>query len=169
ATALVPAVRAAVREADPSVSLVSVGPLATNSLLAAGFAPYRVSAAAFTLFGVLALALAAVGLYAVVAYAVAQRAGEFGIRMAIGARGRDVVALVLGQGLRTVAAGGAAGALGAVAVGRLLRARLYGVGPLDPVSLAVTAAVLIGAALLAAWLPARRAARVDPMQALRAE
>lgn len=165
--AFVPVVRAAVLAADPRVPFADVAPLATGSLLAAAFEPYRVSAAAFTLFGALALVLAAVGLYGVVAYAVAQRAGEFGIRMSLGARGRDVAALVLGQGLRTVAAGGVAGALGAMIVGRLLRAKLYGVGPLDPVSLAVTAAVLAGAALLAGWIPARRAARVDPASALR--
>ena len=169
AAAAVPAVRAAVLAADPRVVFADVAPLATNSMLSSALDPYRVSAAAFTLFGALALALAAVGLYGVVAYAVAQRAGEFGLRMALGARGRDVAALVIRQGLRTVALGGTAGALGAVAVGRLLRARLYGVGPLDPVSLGATAAVLAGAALLAAWLPARRAARVDPAAALRTE
>jgi predicted permease len=169
AAAFVPAVRAAVLGADPRIPFVDVGPVSTNSLLSAALDPYRVSAAAFTLFGALALALAAVGLYGVVAYAVAQRAGEFGVRTALGARGRDVAALVLGQGLRLVALGGAAGALGAVLVGRLLRAKLYGVGPLDPVSLGASAVALAAAALLASWLPARRAARVDPATALRAE
>jgi len=162
------AVRAALRRADPRVGFASVAP-ASEAAFGITLAPYRLAAAAFTLFGALALALAAVGLYGVVAYAGAQRTGEFGVRMALGARGRDVAALVLGQGLRTVTLGGAVGAFGAVAVGRLLRAKLYGVGPLDPVSLAVTAAVLAGAALLAGWLPARRASRVDPASALRAD
>lgn len=161
-------VRTALQAADPRIGFASATAVSTAALGNA-LAPYQIAAAAFTTFGVLALALAAVGLYGVVAYAVAQRAGEFGVRMALGARGRDVAALVLGQGLRTVAFGGAAGALGAVAVGRLLRAKLYGVGPLDPASLGVTAAVLAAAALLAAWLPARRAARVDPAIALRGE
>ncbi|GJG88994.1 hypothetical protein tb265_41750 [Gemmatimonadetes bacterium T265] len=162
------AVGASLRAAEPRVGFATAATVADRAFGQA-LAPYRLAAAAFTLFGALALGIAAVGLYGAAAYVVAQRAGEFGVRMALGARGRDVAALVLAQGLRTVALGGAAGAAGAVAVGRLLRARLYGVGPLDPVSLGVTAAVLAGAALLAAWLPARRAARVDPATALRTE
>jgi ABC-type antimicrobial peptide transport system permease subunit len=132
-------------------------------------APYRLSAAAFTTFGLLALGMAAVGLYAGVAYTVAQRVPEFGVRAALGAGGPALVRLVLGQGLRTVAAGAAAGAVGAAAAGRLLRARLFGVDPLDPLTLLATAAVLAAAALLASWLPARRVARIDPAAALRAE
>jgi predicted permease len=162
------AVRAAVVAAEPRARFVEVAPVADGALRSA-LAPYRLAAAAFTAFGGLALLLAAVGLYGVVAYAVAQRTGEFGIRMALGARGADVRRLVLRQGARTALLGGAVGAAAAVAVGRALRSRLYGVEPLDPPSLAAVAALLVAVTVLATWLPARRAARVDPAVALRAE
>lgn len=162
------AVGASLRAAEPRIGFATARSLA-DVAFGDALAPYRLAAAAFTVFGALALAMAAVGLYGVVAYAVAQRTGEFGVRVALGARGRDVAALVLRQGARTVAVGGVGGVAGAVAVGRLLRAKLYGVEPLDPLTLGATTLVLAAAALLATWLPARRAARVDPAAALRAE
>lgn len=161
-------VGSALRAAEPRVRFATATTVA-DAAFGETLAPYRLGAAAFTLFGTLALGMAAVGLYGVAAYAVAQRTGEFGVRVALGARGRDVAGLVLRQGLRTVAVGGAVGVLGAVAVGRVLRARLYGVEPLDPLTLIVATAVLATAALAATWLPARRAARVDPATALRSE
>jgi predicted permease len=162
------AVRAALVAAEPRIRFASVAPVA-DGMLRSALAPYRLAATTFTAFGVLALLLAAVGLYGVVAYAVTQRTNEFGIRMALGARAVDVRRLVLRQGVRTALVGGAVGAGAAVAIGRALRSRLYGVDPLDPVSLLVVGALLATVTLVAAWLPARRASRVDPVVALRAE
>jgi hypothetical protein len=162
------AVAAAVQAAEPRAAFVRAEPVG-DVMLRGALAPYRLTAATFTAFGLLALAVAAVGLYGAVAYTVAQRTSEFGVRAALGAGARDLVRLVLGQGLRTVAVGAVIGAVGAVAAGRLLQGKLYGVDPLDPLTLAATGLVLAAAALLATWLPARRAARVDPAVALRAE
>jgi ABC-type antimicrobial peptide transport system permease subunit len=161
-------VAAAVQAAEPRAAFVRAEPVG-DVMLRGALAPYRLTAATFTAFGLLALAVAAVGLYGAVAYTVAQRTREFGVRAALGAGARDLVRLVLGQGLRTVAVGAVIGAVGAVAAGRLLQGKLYGVDPLDPLTLAATGLVLAAAALLATWLPARRAARVDPAVALRAE
>jgi predicted permease len=162
------AVRALFSSLDPRVQFASVRPMGEASLRSA-LGPYLVSATAFTVFGALALVLAAVGLYGVVAYAVAQRTGEFGLRVALGARAVDITTLVLRQGARLTLVGGAAGVVGAVAVGRLLKSRLYGVEPVDFPTLGAVAALLGAAALLACWIPARRAARVDPTEALRRE
>lgn len=162
------AVRAAVTSEDPRLTFATVEPLGER-MIGSMLLPYRVSAAAFSVFGALALLLAAVGLYGVVAYAVAQRAGEFGLRVALGARARDIAALVLRQGLRLTAAGAVVGIAAAVGVARLLQSRLYGVRPIDVPTLGAVALVLALTALLACWLPARRAARVDPADALRAD
>jgi predicted permease len=121
------------------------------------------------LLGVTALLLAAVGLYAVLAYAVRQRTCEFGVRMALGARASDVRSLVLGQGLVLVGTGLALGLPLAWAFARLLSARLYRVGAFDLPTLAAVAAALVAVGLVACWWPARRAARVDPLVALRDE
>jgi putative ABC transport system permease protein len=162
------ALRAMMTGLDARVQFTSVRPLGAGSLSSA-LAPYKLGATAFATFGALALVLAAVGLYGVVAYAVTQRTGEFGVRVALGARRGDITALVLRQGIRLTALGAAAGVVGAVTVGRLLRERLYGVEPLDFPTLGVVGALLGAAALLACWVPARRAARVDPVEALRSE
>jgi ABC-type antimicrobial peptide transport system permease subunit len=162
------AIRGLLTSLDSRVQFASVRQLGEASIQAA-LGPYRVAAAAFTVFGALALLLAAIGLYGVVAYAVAQRTGEFGVRVALGARARDITTLVLRQGIRLTLVGGAFGAAGAVAVGRLLKSRLYGVEPVDFPTLGAVAALLAASALLACWIPARRAARVNPTEALRAE
>jgi ABC-type antimicrobial peptide transport system permease subunit len=119
-------------------------------------------------FASIALVLAATGIYSVLSQSVAQRTQEIGIRMALGADARSVIALMLGTAMRSVAAGVAVGVLIGVAAVRLLTAFLFGVKPLDPAAFAAAAGVLIGVALLAAYVPARRASRVDPLVALRA-
>ena len=118
-------------------------------------------------FALVALGLAAIGIYGVVSYLVTQRAREIGIRMALGARAADVLGLVLREGMAPVVLGGAAGMLAALAATRALRSMLFGVTPLDPVSFAAALALLAAVALLACYLPARRATRVDPLVALR--
>jgi putative ABC transport system permease protein len=120
-------------------------------------------------FAILALMLAAIGLYGVLAYAVTQRTTEIGVRMALGATASEVFRLVVGEGFRLTAAGLVLGVAGSLAVGRLLTTMLFGVGPADPRILAGTAVVLVAVAGLACVIPARRATRVDPMIALRAE
>jgi putative ABC transport system permease protein len=116
-----------------------------------------------------ALFLAALGIYGVMAHSVARRTHEIGVRMAVGARTRDVVGLVLREGGRLAALGGALGLLAALALTRLLESLLFGVSPTDPLSFAAVVAFLSACALLGCWLPARRAARVDPVIALRYE
>jgi ABC-type antimicrobial peptide transport system permease subunit len=118
-------------------------------------------------FALLALALGAFGIYAVVSYGVSQRRGEIGLRLALGARGRDVVAMVLGGGLRPVLVGLGAGLLGSLATGRALAGLLYGVSPVDPPTLATVAVLLLAVATAAGLVPALRATRVDPLAALR--
>jgi ABC-type antimicrobial peptide transport system permease subunit len=121
------------------------------------------------LFALVALSLAAVGLYGVLAFTVARRTAEIGIRMALGAQRTDVRRMVVGQGMGIVAIAIALGVGGALATGRLLGSLLYGVSPRDPVTYATVVGVLLAMALLACWIPARRATRIDPMEALRHE
>ncbi|HEY4305006.1 MAG TPA: ADOP family duplicated permease [Gemmatimonadaceae bacterium] len=140
-----------------------------QSAMAPDYRPWELGAKLFTLFGVLALIVAAIGVYSSIAYAVGQRTHEFGVRMALGARSGDVLRQVLGEGLKTSLFGVAVGIVLAVAAGRLVRSLLYGVDPTDPMSLIIVAAILVGIALLAASRPAWRASRADPVAALRAE
>ena len=121
------------------------------------------------MFAVLAGLLATFGIYGVISYLTAQRTQEIGVRLALGARPRDVVMLVLRQGMGMVVLGVAVGIGAAFALGHVLRSLLFGVGPSDLFSYAVVAAPLMGVALLACWAPARRAAHLDPMRSLRAE
>ena len=126
-------------------------------------------AALLSIFGALALALAVIGIYGVMAYSVAQRTQEIGIRMALGADRGRITSMVLREGMTSVAAGLALGIAGALALSRLVSGLLFGVGPTDPICYAGSAIVIIAAALAACFLPARRATAVSPMTALRAQ
>jgi predicted permease len=167
ASAALPSIRAAVREQD---SRLPIAALTTMDALVSEFtARDRFNTLLFTIFGVVALAIAFVGLYGVLAFLVAQRTREIGIRLALGGKPSDLVRSVLVEGLALTAAGLAAGLGGAWLLSRAMREMLYGIEPSDPVSYAVIVAVMFTAALLAALGPARRATRVDPLVALRAD
>jgi putative ABC transport system permease protein len=122
-----------------------------------------------SLFAGSSLLLAMVGIYGVIAWTVRQRTREIGVRMALGAQRSAVLALVLRRGLKLATAGIVLGLLGAIGLTQLLRSLLFGVSPADPLTLLAVPALMLLVALLACWLPARRAARVDPMEALRSE
>jgi predicted permease len=159
-------VRQDVRAVDPDVEVTWVAPF--SQFLDRPLARPRFNALLIGLFALAALVLAVVGLYAVMGTFVRQRHAELGVRMALGASASDVRRLVLGEGLRLAGLGAALGLGAAVAASRLLQGFLFGVDPLDPVSLLGAAALLVGAAVLASCLPARRAMQVDPGSLLRA-
>ncbi len=162
--AVVPFLREVLAEVEPGMP---VSTMALDTLLSARAAQPRFYAACAGVFGMAALALAAFGLYAVLGYAVSRRRREIGIRVALGAERRDVLLLVLRQGGAIVAAGVLLGLLAAAAGVRIIESTLFGVTPADPLTFAAVTAVLAAAALLACWLPARRAARIDPLEVLR--
>jgi ABC-type antimicrobial peptide transport system permease subunit len=130
---------------------------------------WRLGATMFTLFGALALVLAAVGLFSVISYNVSQRTHELGVRMALGAESGDVLRLVMREGLRITVIGTLIGAGVALATARFVEPLLYSVSPRDPVTFAIVIAVLLAAAVAATVIPARRASRVDPVTALRSD
>jgi putative ABC transport system permease protein len=165
--ALVPAVRSAIRASDPNIPIAVVNTLAEVHRLA--YWQFAVYGWIFGTIGVVGLLLASVGVYGMLAYSVSQRTQELGIRVALGAGRREVMGLVVGQGLRLAAAGIAAGLVLAVLGTPLARSQLYNVSPFDPFSFAVVSAFLVGVALVASYVPARRATRVDPLAALREE
>jgi predicted permease len=164
--ALVSALRTRVADADPNLSL-SVKSIEQNVRLA--LSPIRIAAAAAAALGLIGLVLACTGLYGVVAFTVSRRQREIGIRVALGADRARVLRMILGQGLRPVAGGCAIGLLLAAGGGHLIRALLFGVSPVDPITFATTLLGLLGAATLAAIVPALAALRLDPMIALRDE
>jgi putative ABC transport system permease protein len=155
-----------VRGMDPSVQ-VSAKALEDN--LETWIWPSRVGAMLATVFGILALTLTAVGIYGVVTCTVSRRTHEIGIHVALGAQPRDILQMVLGHGMLLAGIGVATGLAGGFAISRIIARFLYGLSPGDPVTFAGVATVLAGVALLAHYVPARRALRVDPMVALRYE
>jgi putative ABC transport system permease protein len=159
--------RAAVHAVDPGLGISDVATM--EQVLSDSTSDRRLNMLLFAMLGGLALALATVGVYGVVAYSVTQRTHEIGVRMAIGARPADVVRMVLGEGGRLAIAGVAVGSAVAIAGARLIRGLLFEVSATDPLTFAAVAIGLLGVALLASYIPARRATRVDPMVALRGE
>jgi len=161
------AVEAAVRDADPNIPIGHIRSM--EDVLAVSLAFQRLLMALMSVFAGLALVLAAVGIYGVLAYSVRQRTHEIGIRLAVGAQRKDVLRMVVGQGFKLALVGLGIGMAGALALTRFLSKLLYGVKPSDPLTLATVSLLLLAVALLAAYIPARRAAKVDPMVALRYE
>jgi putative ABC transport system permease protein len=164
---LISAVREQVSSLDPGQPVSNFRTV--EELRNSSLAPQRLDVALLGLFGALALALAAIGLYGALAYAVTQRRREIGVRIALGAQRGNVLGLVIGNGMRLVAGGTIVGLAGAAVLTRVMRGLLFDVTPFDPITLASVPFVLATVALLACWLPARNAAKVDPMEALRTE
>ena len=165
--ALLPALRRAVAEVDPQVPLYQVRTQVQR--IGEATRHERILAWLLSGFSLVALALAGIGIYGTLAYQVAHRTPEIGLRAALGARAGDVVRLVLGEALAPVGVGIVIGLAASLLAGRLLQAMLFGVTPADPVVLLLAGAFLLAGALVAAWSPARRAMRIAPMEALRQE
>ncbi|HJR63776.1 MAG TPA: ABC transporter permease [Gemmatimonadaceae bacterium] len=164
---LVPAVRGAVRELDSDVPVYRIQTL--EEVVDASLWRQRLQGQVLGVFAALAMLLATVGIYGVISYGVTQRTREVGVRMALGASRRDVVTLVVAHGARLAVLGMAIGLAGALALTRLLSSLLYGVKATDPLTFAIVPVVLGLAAIVASYVPARRASRVDPLVAMRAE
>jgi len=164
---LMPQVRAAIRGIDPSVPLLATRTL--DQVFGETIASRRFLTVLLSMFGIAACTLAAIGIYGVMTYVVGRRTREIGVRLALGASPGGVRWLVIGQAMTRAGAGLALGVLGALFLSGLLRAQLFGIAPHDPVTLGATAALLAVVALLASWLPARRAAAVPPTMAMRQE
>jgi putative ABC transport system permease protein len=164
---LVAGVREAVREMDPNLPLAGIQTM--ESVMAESILQLTFTALALGIAAVMALILGAVGLYGVLSYVVSQRTREIGVRIALGARTGQVLGMVVTSGVKLTLLGLVLGLVGAGALTRLLQELLFGTKPLDPVTFAGMSLVLLGVSLLASWLPARRAAGVDPVQSMRME
>lgn len=165
--AVISEVRAEIHRIDPTVLVDDFATM--DQRIEESVSPRKLNLFLFGLFSALALVLASIGLYGVVAYSVGQRTQEFGIRMALGAQRSDVVRLVLSQGLKLALAGTAIGIIVALALSSVVRKLLFHVRPADPITIASVAILLAIVALIACWLPAFRASRIEPTQALRIE
>ena len=166
-TNMVPAIRREVNSIDPDLALADIKTM--DRLVSASLGPSRYRVVLLGIFATAALLLAAIGIYGVSAYAVSQRTHEIGIRIALGAQKRDILRLVVGQGMILSLIGVALGVAASVALTRSLSSLLYGVSSTDPVTFVAVVLLLIGVALLACYVPARRATNIDPMIALRNE
>ena len=166
-TPLVPAVRELLRAAEPGAPVFNVGTM--ESRIDESLGLRRFNTGMMRLFSAVALLLAAIGIYGVLSYSVSRRTGEFGIRMALGARRADLMRLVVGQGMSLALAGVVLGVTGALALTRVLSSLLFETSATDPLTFTLTALLLSAVSLAACWLPASRATRVDPMVALRHE
>jgi putative ABC transport system permease protein len=164
---LIGTVRSLIGRVDSNVGIDALLPM--EQLVASSLTRQRFYATVMGVFAAIAVLLSAVGIYGVLTYAVGQRTREFGVRTALGARGRDVLALVLRQGLLLTCIGIGIGLAGAIALTRYIEGMLYGVKPLDPVTYVAVVALFVAVTSLASYLPARRATRIDPMTALRYE
>lgn len=164
---VLPALRAAAHDANPNLTLWDASTM--DRLLDQPLAQPRLSALLMSAFGVVALLLSGLGLYGVMASAVRRQTRDIGVRVALGATPRDVRRLVIGEVIGVVGGGALLGIAGAVVMGQLLRSQLFGVSPLDPASLVAASVLLVAIGVCAAYVPARRAARIDPMEALRTE
>jgi putative ABC transport system permease protein len=162
-------VRRAVQEIDKNLPVSAIRPM--EELLINSMGRQRLNTFLLSAFAALALFLAVIGVYGVMSYSVTQQTHEIGVRLALGARMRDVLVLVLRQGMRLALLGVVIGLLSALALARLVMVRslLFEVNPTDPATFAAIAVLLTAVMLLACWIPARRAAKVDPMVALRCE
>jgi putative ABC transport system permease protein len=160
-------IEAAVRALDADVPVFTVRTM--DRVIAASIRRERMSVVVLCLFAFVALTLASIGLYGLVAHGVTERTHEIGVRMALGARGGHVISLVIRQGLSMAIAGAAIGVVGALALSRSIRGLLFGVTPTDPATFITVILMLLGVATLACYIPALRATRVDPMRALRSE
>jgi putative ABC transport system permease protein len=165
--ALVAPVKAAVQAVDPAQPVYDIATM--DQRLSESMAPQRFNALLVGVFALAALGLAGVGIFGVLAYSVARRTSEIGVRVALGASRAQVMRLVVGEGLRLCGLGVVLGLGGSIPLTRLLRGVLFGVGPSDPVTLAAASAALVLVVVLACYIPARRALLVDPMSALRHE
>lgn len=164
---LTAAIRSAVQAVDATQAVSRIKTL--PDMVASSLAPRRFVVTLLGVFAAMALLMAVIGLYGVISYSVTQRTQEIGIRMALGAQRGEVLGMVIGDGMQLVGIGAAIGLVASFAFGRVLKNQLFQVSPFDPVTFVVTVLVLMGAALLACYIPARRATRVDPMIALRYE
>ncbi len=163
--ALASAVRSEIRKMDPNLPIPAIRTM--REIISQTVAERRFQMALTLLFALAALGLGAIGIYGVVSFSVACRTRDIGLRIALGALRGDVMRWVFGIAFRPVLAGLAAGMFAAVMIGRAMRGLLYGIAPTDPISLGLVALVLLLTAMLACYLPARRAARLDPITALR--
>ncbi len=164
---LLPAVKEAIRAVDPEQAVANIRTF--DEVLDEEVVQRRLGASLVAAFAGLALLLASLGVYGVLSYFVAQHTAEIGVRVALGASRRDILSLVLGKGMALAVSGVALGLVGALALTRLVSSLLYGVGAADPATFAAAASLLAALALLACYLPARRAVKVDPMVAIRSE